>query len=159
MSYPAPSEWYCDSCHQTITDPNNSLVVWREDKEHHEGDFLVVHKGNKCDPGSHGRDDYPMSQEIAAFQGWDGQAYLLSMLSDGPFHMRVRSTSGGQLPKDMHQFVDLFRRVQTPYYEEARRHFKCEAVREEFGDAGTDQVYRPESLRWIADHDGGCNEG
>jgi hypothetical protein len=54
--------------------------------------------------------------------------------------MQELGTKGGIPPKDLHQFVELFRRIQTPYYEKARRHFKCAGVREEFSDAGTEQV-------------------
>lgn len=154
-SYPSPSEWYCDRCGGTITDPNNSLVVWQMDDDYRDHGYLIVHKG-RCDPGSKGPGSYTMSMDISAFQGWDGQSYLLSMLSDGPFHMKVLKTKGGIPPKDLHEFVELFRRLQTPYYEEARRHFRCEGVKDAYWEAGTEQVYRPDALHDIATHDGEC---
>jgi hypothetical protein len=65
---------------------------------------------------------------------------------------------GGKVePRDFDEFVDLFRRMQTPWYEEARRHFRCVGVKEKFGEVGTDEAYVPELLRAIADHDGNCN--
>ena len=57
---------------------------------------------------------------------------------------KVRSAS------DMDNFVDLIRRMQTPYYEEARRHFGCEAVQQAYLGANEALPYTPKSLQHIA---------
>ncbi|MFZ1487291.1 hypothetical protein [Nostocoides sp.] len=78
------------------------------------------------------------------------------MLSEGPFHMNLLNTKGGIPPKDLHEFVRLFRRLQTPYYEEARLHFECEGAKNELREMGPGQIYHPGMLRRVATHDGGC---
>jgi hypothetical protein len=67
-TYPVPSEWYCDRCGGSITDPNKSLVVWRMDEEYRDLDYLIVHKG-KCDPRARGLGGHTMSADISAYLG------------------------------------------------------------------------------------------
>jgi hypothetical protein len=152
-----PAEWYCDRCRNVITDPNMSLVVWGVDDQLRDGGYLVVHKG-RCDPGSrpeaNGADAYGYSMDISMFLGPAGQAYLLSMLSAGPMHLS-RGIEGIE-PRDRHQYVDLFRRMQTPWYEQARRHFNCPPVVEDFGDVNELYPYIPRNLERIAGHGGAC---
>ena len=150
---PAPSEWYCDRCSQMITDPARSLVVWRCGDDFKDRDFLVVHKG-KCDPGSKDENGYSYSHHVSVLLGDDGQSYLLAMLSSGP--LQARHGSAATPPADLDEFVDLFRRLQTPFYEEARRHFDCVEVKDRLSDANEVQPYLPETLQWIASHQGDC---
>lgn len=82
--------------------------------------------------------------------GHDGQAWLLAMLSAGPLR--------GEEPRDYFpvypdQFVDLFRRLQTPGYEEARQRFGLASVLEAYADANEVQPYTPSELRRIAELD------
>lgn len=95
-----------------------------------------------------------MSAEIDAFLGEDGQAALLSKISVGPI-LNDRGSSSRQV-RDLDEFVHLFRRLQTPYYEEARRHFRCPGVLERLYDTNEFYPYQPKVLRHIADHDGEC---
>lgn len=60
-------------------------------------------------------------------------------------------------PQDRNEFTDLFRRMQAPHYEEARRPFECGVVTDEYYDAGGDFVHRRDVLARIANHDGECN--
>lgn len=150
---PEPSEWYCDTCGDTITDPNMSLVVWKPARD---GDhsFRVVHKG-KCDPGSKGPGAYMYSLDISSFLGGHGRAFLLSMLSPGP--ILVARGSEGVPPKDRHEYFDLFNRMQTPYYEEGRRHFTCPGLLDMLYDVNEYYPYLPETLERVPSHDGECN--
>lgn len=149
MTQTTPDKWYCDSCGEAITDPNLSLATWREDKDLRGYDYRIVHKntgGRSCDPGSPA--GFRASTEVSNYLGADGLAELLAHLSLGP----LIASSGDSLCRvaDMDGFVDLIRRMQAPYYEEARRHFGCEAVRQEYGDANQMLPYTPRSLQHIA---------
>jgi hypothetical protein len=107
------TRWYCDVCHEPIDDPQHGYVIWKsEGPEYLDHSFKVIHQ-QRCD-----RKDHHQSKALAEFLGRDGLTYLLSHLSTGPL-MGVKS--GGV--KDLDEYVDLIRRVQTPYYEEARRKF------------------------------------
>ena len=51
---------------------------------------------------------------------------------------------------DLDAFVDLFRRFQTPWYEEGRGHWGDEAVEHWLGEANEIYPYRPGTLARIA---------
>ena len=71
---------------------------------------------------------------------------LLVNLSIGPILKKQ-----GQGPhcsmKDMDEFVDFFRRVQTPYYEEARRLFSNPSLLERYAGANEGLPYMEAQLK------------
>ena len=52
--------------------------------------------------------------------------------------------------KDFNGFVDLVRRTQTPWYEEARRNWRTEETQHWFSDSGESFPYMPSQLEDIA---------
>lgn len=78
--------------------------------------------------------------------GPTGLAWLLALLSPGPFR-------GGALNRivDLDTFVDLVRRLQTPYYEEARTRFPERAVIDDLAGANEVWPHTPAVLKRIAD--------
>ncbi|MER7114138.1 hypothetical protein ABT332_06575 [Saccharomonospora azurea] len=148
--------WTCDVCGEPVTsDPNDGLVVWRSepyDQGDRDYDFKIVHKTilsdpepRLCDPGS--KRGYSGNLDLTLFLGADGLALLLSWLSPGPMQ------GGTNAPRvvNMDQFVDFVRRVQTPYYEEARTRFADDQTHHWLGDANEYAPYLPETLQKIAD--------
>ncbi len=148
--------WLCDVCGELVTShSNNGLVVWRTDRTgggFRDHDFKIVHKTidsdpepQRCDPGT--AQGYNSSLDLDLFLGSNGLAMLLSWLSIGPLK------GGGSDPRvaNMDEFVDFVRRVQTPYYEEARSRFDEETTHHWLGDANEYAPYLPETLRSIAD--------
>jgi hypothetical protein len=159
--------WLCDTCHEPITaEPNDGMVVWktrRSGPEEEDGNeyygFMIVHKTissdpapRRCDPGD--REGYLGSLDLPKFLGPEGLAMLLSWLSPGPVkgydYCRVAS---------LDEFTDLVRRVQTPWYEQARPHFGDELTQHWLGDANEYYPYLPETLRRIAEGTLGGNTG
>ncbi len=148
--------WLCDSCGELVTsEANNGIVVWRTN-ETEEGpqdfDFKLIHKTiesdpepRRCDPGA--VQGYISNLDLKQFLGADGLAMLLGWLSIGPLK------GGGSAPRvaNMDEFVDFVRRVQTPYYEEARSRFDDEGTHHWLGDANEYHPYLPETLHRIAD--------
>lgn len=140
--------WTCDSCGGQIDDANMSLVVWREDEQGRGYDYQIVHKntdGRKCDPGDQG--GFEDSLEVSNFLGPNGASELLAMLSNGPI---ANSAQGMPEVANFDQFVDLFRRLQTPWYEEARSRFAEDDIQEDFGSASPAYPYHPDNLERIA---------
>lgn len=112
--------WYCDICGKAIKNTDEVLLIWKYDENLNDYDFKFVHKTTNekrgCDINS-----YPASAHLSDFIGLDGMAYLLSFLSHGK---AIRKN--GNSIKDLDEFIDVIRRIQTPYYEEARRYFHTE---------------------------------
>ena len=111
-------QWFCDVCGDIIATPEDGYVIWRTDEHNRDYAFKVIHQA-VCD-----RESYPASEAVKTFLGNDGLSYLLSFLSLGPIKLALGDSSEPQV-KNMDAFVDFFRRMQAPYYEEARKRF-CE---------------------------------
>lgn len=143
MSMMSSWSWYCDTCEDKVG--RDGLLTFRTSGKSgvHYRDFQIVHKGN-CDPGAPA--GFLSSLQLDTVQD-DGQAMLLSWLSVGPLKgggvLRIRT-------EDMDAFVDTFRRLYVPFYEEARRHFSDLEVRSRSIDATESSSYRPEVLQAIA---------
>ena len=136
------TKWYCDVCGNIIEDISEGYVIWKKTKELKSHGFKIVHK-TKCD-----LKDHVASNELKKFLGDKGLAYLLSKLSLGPImgHINQESRCG---VNDFDEFVDFIRRLQTPYYEQARRHFSNRDVLDEYCDSNEYLPYLPEELKDI----------
>ncbi len=112
------TQWRCDVCRKAIETAGDGYVTWHTDDDLREHGFKIIHQG-PCDDNEAGA-----SAALTDFLGTDGLNYLMAMLSYGP--LKKGNAAG---PKDMNEFVDLVRRVQSPYYEEARVRFSDPDVR------------------------------
>jgi hypothetical protein len=137
----ALSNWICDTCGELISSPEKGLIVWNTDTELQKHSFHIAHKG-KCDDRS-----FQQSLGLGDLLGLKGQAHLLSFLSYGP----LINSQGRTRLHDIDEFVDLFRRLQTPWYEEARSKFRESLVVETGVDANEVYPYLPDSLKRIAE--------
>ncbi|MFJ8963317.1 hypothetical protein ACIRG5_28420 [Lentzea sp. NPDC102401] len=149
--------WNCDVCHDPLSsDPNDGLVVWRDRRVNNRFeyfDFKIVHKTildapepRRCDPGSAA--GYSANLDLDHFLGPNGLAMLLSWLSPGPI-------KGGDYShiavSDLNAYVDFVRRVQTPFYEEARPRLSDENTLHWLGDANEYYPYLPDTLRRVTE--------
>lgn len=142
--------WKCDTCGDDITDPSTGIVTYRRDDERRASDFRIVHKNipgtrRRCDPEA--AEGFIDSTELSSLLGANGLADLLSLLSAGPFS----GLRGVVRVADFDGYVDLVRRVQTPWYEEARPFCSTEHTRELIGGANYTYPYLPDTLERIAD--------
>ena len=135
------TRFYCDVCGEPINDIGRGYVIWKTDKADHyrEHDFKIIHQKD-CD-----LKDHASSTALSDMLGPDGLAKLLSFLSYGP----LRDGSQQRPPKDMDEFVDLVRRLQSPHYEEARRRFGEDDVQADYADANEVYPYMQERLQAI----------
>lgn len=148
---PTPlTHWTCDVCGEGITDPNSGLVVWRRGVNLSHYGFKVVHKsigGLDCDSGAAA--GYTSNLDISAFLGEEGQARLLAFLRPGPLISDREGTSRTHV-EDTDEYVDLFRRFQTPWYEEARQKWDDSETQQKVADANEVYPYIPDVLVRVA---------
>lgn len=135
--------WYCDVCGKQIDAIEKGYVIWRSGSGQKYRDFKIIHK-SKCDQKS----THPASAALEDFLGENGLVYLQTFLSIGPIKHLLGQGSHCSV-SDLDEFVDFMRRVQTPYYEEARRYFSKRRVLEHFSDSNEYGPYIPEQLREI----------
>ena len=109
--------WYCDTCGKPIHDHKEGRVIWQASGGMELPSFKIVHQ-TACDQG-----DQNASADLRDFFGVEGLTYLLTFLSSGPDNV---GDMKGQPPigKNLDRYVDFVRRVQVPYYEEARLTFR-----------------------------------
>ncbi len=139
--------WRCDVCGKLIEKPDDGYVIWIESSGGIPHDFKIIHQG-RCDLNG----NYSCSSALSDFLGADGSAKLLAMLSYGRLHtIQAGSSAGKPTPPDLDEFVDLFRRLQTPYYEEARVKFALQSVLDDFADHNEVSPYTGEHLGAIAE--------
>ena len=135
--------WRCDVCGELIDSPESGYVIWKTDPNLLSFAFKIIHK-KKCD-----LKDHSSSAALSDFLGENGLAYLLTKLSLGPIKKSQGQPSACQIA-DMDEFVDFFRRLQTPYYEQARTRFGVAEVKDDFSDSNELYPYLPETLKRIA---------
>ena len=136
------SQWICDNCGKLIDNAEAGYVIWKVDAEMRKYSFRVVHQ-KICDDQK-----YSSSMPVKEFFGLNGSAYLTSMLSYGSVKLNA-GESPRKPPVDMDEFSDFFRRMQLPYYEEARTKFGDEGIQERFGDSNETYPYLPDGLKSI----------
>lgn len=142
----SPSVWTCDTCSDDVTLNGKGLVAARhnsEDPDRLLQDWKIVHK-NECDPGASA--GYMFSVDVDKLVGPAGQAQLLALLSAGP----LMNAGPSNRIADFDAFVDVFRRLHTPFYEEARRQFDEPDVQDRFSDSHQYYPYLPDVLETIA---------
>ncbi|MCJ0764156.1 hypothetical protein [Variovorax terrae] len=141
------TRWYCDVCHKPIEPNQRGYVIWQStpggvDGFHKAHDFKIIHQ-KICD-----NKNFSSSAALTDFLGVDGLTYLLTKLSRGPVQEPDPGTPEGRV-LDMNEFVDFVRRVQIPYYEEARRRFGDHDFQNDFSDSNEVFPYRQEQLKAI----------
>lgn len=143
----SPSAWVCDKCSDDVT-VEQGLVAARRDSHGLLQDWRIVHNGD-CAPAENA--GYTFSVELERMVGQDGLSHLLSLLSPGP--LQVPDPSSPTPSEEIGNFdayVDIFRRLHTPFYEQARRRFDSPEVQEQFHAATREYPYRLENLESIA---------
>jgi hypothetical protein len=143
-------EWICDVCGEVIKGEKEGYVVYHmtdppknsfdEGRPKRHG-FKIIHK-SRCD-----HEDEYASLPLSMVTGNEGLAKLQSWISKGP-----ASESESIEVKSTNEYVDFFRRVQLPYYEEARQIFGDKEVRDW-------SEYAPENMRRLIEKKRSCRRG
>jgi len=120
------TQWKCSRCGGMVS-VDQGYVTWDDDTQGPRN-FNIVHQ-DRCDSGVQ-----HSSAALGDFLGPDGLAYLTSMLSYGP----ALQGQGSPTAPNLEQFTDFLRRVQLPFYEEARQRYQEQDVQDDL--QGTNQV-------------------
>lgn len=139
-------QFYCDVCGELIENVAQGYVVYRAEN-YRDCDFKIIHQ-SRCDDRS-----YPKSVALEDFLGARGLIILTGYLSPGPIIINAQHPESDHSPKSLDEFTDFFRRVQVPYYEEARRQFNHPGLLEEYHDHNELSPYFEDTLRKICDTD------
>jgi hypothetical protein len=130
------TRWYCDVCGEPIERLKDGHLIWKADApSYKDHSFKIVHQ-RSCD-----LKDHEHSSPLSELVGVDGLANLLALVSLGPLK---RSSIMGI--KDMNEWVDVVRRLQTPHYEEARRRFNVPELMDAYADSNAVAPYLQRSL-------------
>lgn len=135
--------WTCDTCGETIAAVEDGYVIWRDKLDplrYH--DFRIIHQG-RCDP----KGPYSSSLPLQDFLGPEGLTMMLAWLTVGP----LKNEEPSNRVENFAEFVDLVRRVQIPYYEQARLRFHDSEVESDMSDANEFYPYLPDTLRQICE--------
>lgn len=136
--------WYCDMCGEPVS-KEDGYVLWSGTGNSHI-DFHIIHQG-VCDDDRHHR-----SMPLTNFLGKKGLVYLTKFLSLGMIiKHRYPDTQDSNTHVDLDEYVDFFRRVQLPYYEEARKYFSNSELQEDYYDSNEVFPYLPDRLKHIID--------
>lgn len=154
-------QFKCDECGQTIDSPSDGYVEWEEVEE--DGHYTVrglriVHKPH-ASPNYGGcyryeGSPYRLDNELTFFLEYP-QQHLFSFLDPGIVHNREQRNFNKVA--DFPAFVDFFKRLTIPYYEEARIYFP-QAMRDGLVDDNEIGLYTPERLQAIIEHYAGRAE-
>lgn len=148
-------QWYCDVCGKVIKKPDDGYVIWSENDDWEITDIKIIHQGREgrgrpfgCDRGD---PKYSCSLPLDAFLGDIGKAELLAMVDPGSrFCGEYKSHIA-----DKRMFIEFVKRVQLPYYEEARLCMGSEAGSRVLDGANEVYAILPRTLKAIID---ACDE-
>lgn len=150
-------EWYCDKCGELIKSPKDGYVQFKRTTEGlSKGiayeDFAIVHHYNASPLNYNIKGCYIYDADVSleTLLGYNGMVYLLSILDTDAYHLHDFKLS---MPQDtIRKWDDLFKRLQLPYYEEARRYLDS-AIKDGYFEEYVDYcIYKPENLKRIIEH-------
>lgn len=107
-------QFFCDTCGEVIESPSDGYVEFSRDEAHLMHNFNIVHDNTRC------RQDLGSSYSLERFLGRQGIGLLSSWIHVGP----ITDTIGRDRSeyKSVIEFAEFFKRLQLPYYEQARRY-------------------------------------
>lgn len=139
-------QWVCDSCGELIEKPEDGYLIWKMGEDGKIDDMRIVHHNTEGDDSAarHCDDDnFPLSSDLNAFIGAQGIVQMLSLIDPGrDFIPEYHEYIG-----NMRLFVEIFRRLQIPYYEEARLYWNKAIADGYFNEANEIWSYLPENLK------------
>lgn len=152
------TQFYCDTCHEIIGAPNEGWLEWISEPNPSTGfrninSFRIVHQFhfsplNKTSMEGcyqHGKRVGRADNHLNAVID-DGRAnrYMLSFLDPGSYHL---PSYPGCPITDMRNYVETFRRLTFPHYEEARLYWP-KAIGDGFiGDENEISIFNSEFLK------------
>jgi len=137
-------EWICDTCRQPVSIADG-WVEWLDPVKRGPRDFHIVHHRSRCFQHTDAVDR--SDNALNYFLGPDGLQILLAMLDRG----RILDPNAERLPAipDLPSFVEVFRRLHIPYYEEARLYFENALQDGYFAERNEVAIFLPKTCKAI----------
>ncbi len=142
-------QWICDYCHETIHSPKEGYLEWIEDSNSKYYGFKIVHhylhspkQETRYRKGCY-HYDIKSDTSLESVVGPEGIVMLLSLIDFGPYHNQDYICPS---IKNFREFVEIFRRLHIPYYEEARLYWEKALEDNYFESANEIWIYLPENL-------------
>jgi len=151
-------QWVCDTCRETIESADQGWLEWLQKSNQVRAStygFKVVHQAfyspRKPDSNCY---HYDMSPEgtvksddyLSTYVGDKGLPAILMFVDVGPYLDRDYR---GPMVKDLREWSQLFKRLHTPYYEEARLYWN-EADEDGFFEGANELwIYLPDNLKEV----------
>lgn len=141
-------EWICDKCGGLIKRKEDGWLEWLDDHDHKAHSFRIVHHDSASPLSScyfHTREIGLSDNHLSYYLGASGLANLLTFLDMGD----KIDPDARHVPrvKDLREFVELFRRLTIPYYEEARLYWASALDDGFFEGANEISIYQPDALQ------------
>lgn len=147
------NQWICDTCNKKINTPDEGWVEWVSfGGEIPPQEFYIVHNDQFCYRHSRRRGRKDMHLEY--FLGPDGLMKLMSLYDPGAHN--YSSNLEIVLPKDMLEWNEIVRRLQIPYYEEARHLWRIVQSEGEFDGVNEYLPYTQEFMKRLIEDYGDC---
>lgn len=143
-------QWICDVCGKIIETPEDGYVVWGTDENGLIDKIKILHKNSHVNGERTGCDcdrRYSMSLPLESFLGDDGKVVFMSLMDPGPYFVEEYRNRIA----DMRLFLDVFRRLQIPYYEEARLYWAEARTDGFFAGANEVWTYLPRTLQALVE--------
>lgn len=147
-------QWICDECGELIEKPEDGYIQFHYDENNDCDDIIIVHHYPKSplkDKRKDGCYRYRFDLDLKSHLGEDGIAWMLSLLDWGPHiereFKRLRTIN-------IRKWVETFRRLHTPYYEEARLYWDLAEQDGYFDGANEVWPYIPDNLKTLIDRYG-----
>lgn len=156
-------QWICDECNEVIAKVGDGYVEWLHPLDGKAHGFRIIHHA----PHSPRRQDDPPSERsrggncyrytnapgrmdisLDSYAGANGLPTLLRLVDIGPYHDENYS---GPMARDLREWTELFRRLQLPYYEEARLYWQRALEDGYFDGANEVWIYLPDTLKRLID--------
>ena len=144
-------QWICDTCAEVIESPEHGWLEWRQDENGKASDFNIVHHIEHSPRKLGGGDCYPfrgLSSHLDRYVGENGLPHLLCLLDEDIHINLVNEHDSYPDVKYIKQWMELVRRLQVQYYEEARQYFD-RASEDGYFDGAWGIIFRPEKLKSI----------
>jgi hypothetical protein len=139
-------QFICDTCGEVINEPKDGCIEWKFNEDGDRSEFLIVHHKTKSllegENGCYQHNDGMLPLEN--FLGARGIVQLTSFLDPGSYF-----GSDFESPDvlDIREYTELVRRLQIPYYEEARNYWGIAISEGHFDGANEVSLYLPDSLK------------
>jgi hypothetical protein len=148
-------QWFCDRCGEVIEKPEDGWVHWRRDDESRIHSIEILHH-LRASPRGGAQGCYPRDMDsdmhLDTMLGARGIVDLLSMIDVGKFHDPEGRHVGSV--KDVRNWVEVFRRLHVPYYEEARRYLNEARANGDLEGINEVALYLPDFLESLVERYG-----